>query len=309
MLQKLHKNAKTNYLIRKKIKQSSEPITVLAQKYHLSRLTIRKWKNRENLEDKSSRPDTIRTVLTIEQEDLILLERRQFKKSIEEIYLTLDEVIPDLYPMKIYRCVSRYGLSVLPHELLYAERQIKKFKKYARGFLPIDTVIAPKINGKRYYIFTCIDRVTKIAFIWITDRKTMEMGKKFLEKVLFFYPYPIRYILTDNGPEFSYTFLPKNKQTKKEHPFDTVCKARKIEHRTIKFRHPWTNGMVERCNGKLKGKVIKRYIFEGRDDLEEKLICYLNSYNFDIRLKQLGYKTPADYLQSTYPRCIQRIVI
>ena len=211
--------------------------------------------------------------------------------------------------MKIYRCVSRYGLPVLPHELLNAERQIKKFRKYARGFLHIDTVIAPKIKGKRYYIFTCIDRVTKIAFIWVTNRKTMEMGKTFLEKVIAFYPYPIRYILTDNGPEFSYKFLPKNRQTKKEHPFDTVCKTNKIEHRTIKFRHPWTNGMVERFNGKVKAKVIKRYLFEGKEDLEEKLICYLNSYNFDVKLKQLEYKTPAGYLQSTYHHCIQRIVI
>src|SRR5260370_24117612 len=155
MLQKLHKNAKTNYLIRRKIKESSEPIAGLAQRYHLSRLTIGKWRNRENLEDKSSRHDKIRTVLTIEQEDLILFERRQFKKSIEEIYLTLDEIIPQLYPMKIYRCVSRYGLSVLQRELLKAERQIKKFRKYARGFLNIDTVIAPRLEGKRYYIFTC----------------------------------------------------------------------------------------------------------------------------------------------------------
>ena len=211
--------------------------------------------------------------------------------------------------MKIYRCVSRYGLSVLPRELLNAERKIKKFRKYTRGFLHIDTIIAPKINGKRYYIFTCIDRVTKIAFIWVTERKTMEMGKQFLEKTLAFYPYPIRYVLTDNGPEFSYKFLPKNRQTKKEHPFDTVCKTNKIHHRTIKFRHPWTNGMVERFNGKVKVKVIKRYIFENKEDLEVKLICYLNSYNFDVKLKQLGYKTPADYLQSTYHHCIQRIVI
>ena len=309
MLQKLHKNAKTNYLIRKRIQESLEPISVLAQKYHLSRLTIRKWKNRESLEDKSSRPDTLRTVLTIEQEDLILFERKQFKKSIEEIYLTLEEQIPNLYPMKIYRCVTRYGLSVLPKELLNAERQLKRFRHYARGFLHIDTIIAPKINGKRYYIFTCIDRITKIAFIWVTERKTMEMGKQFLKKVISFYPYPIHYILTDNGPEFSYKFLPKNRQTKKEHPFDTVCKKHKIEHRTIKFRHPWTNGMVERFNGKIKVKVIKRYIFEGKEDLESKLICYLNSYNFDVKLKQLGYKTPAGYLQETYNRCIQRIVI
>ena len=137
----------------------------------------------------------------------------------------------------------------------------------------------------------------------------MEMGKQFLEKVIAFYPYAIHYILTDNGPEFSYKFLPKRRQTKKEHPFDTICKKNRIEHRTIKYRHPWTNGMVERFNGKVKGKVIKRYIFEGKEDLEVKLICYLNSYNFDVRLKQLGYKTPADYLQSTYHRCIQRIVI
>jgi len=309
MLQKLHKNAKTNYLIRKRIQLSGDTISVLAQKYHLSRLTIRKWKNRKSLEDKSSRPDTLRTVLTVEQEDLILFERKKFKKSLEEIYLSLEETIPDLYPMKIYRCLCRYGLSVLPQELLNAERKIKKFRKYARGFLHIDTIIVPKIKGKRYYIFTCIDRVTKIAFIWITNRKTMEMGKQFLEKVIAFYPYAIHYILTDNGPEFSYKFLPKRRQTKKEHPFDTICKKNRIEHRTIKFRHPWTNGMVERFNGKVKGKVIKRYIFEGKEDLEVKLICYLNSYNFNVRLKQLGYKTPADYLQSTYHRCIQRIVI
>ena len=67
--------------------------------------------------------------------------------------------------------------------------------------------------------------------------------------------------------------------------------------------------MVERFNGKVKVKVIKRYLFAGKEDLEVKLICYLNSYNFDVKLKQLGYKTPADYLQSTYHHCIQRIVI
>lgn len=308
MLQKLHKNAKTNYHIRKKIQESQEPISVLSRKYSLSRLTIRKWKNRKSLEDKSSRPEKLRTVLTVEQEDLILFERKKFKKSIEEIYLTLEETIPGLYPMKIYRCLNRYGFSTLPDEFIKAEKQIKKFRKYTRGFLHIDTLIVPKIKGKRYYIFTCIDRITKIAFIWITERKTMEMGKKFLDKAIAFYPYKIHYILTDNGPEFSYKFLPKNRQTKKEHPFDTICKTNKTEHRTIKFRHPWTNGMVERFNGKVKGKVIKRYIFEGKEELEEKLICYLNSYNFEIKLKQLGYKTPADYLQSTYHTCIQRIV-
>jgi transposase-like protein len=301
MLQKLHKNAKTNYLIRKDIQGSKKSVTELARKYHLSRLTVRKWKLRKSLEDESSRPDTVRTVLTTQQEDLILFERKKFKKSIEEIYLTLEDDIPNLYLMKVYRCLSRYGLGILPDEFLKAEREIKKYRQYGKGFLHIDTLISPKIKGKRYYIFTCIDRITKIAFVRVTERKTKEMGAEFLQKVLAFYPY--------DGPEFTYKFLPKKLQTKKKHPFDTICEAGKIEHRLIKFRHPWTNGMVERFNGKVKTKVIKRYLFEGKEDLTKEIIAYCNKYNFEIKLRQLKYKTPDDFLQSTYHLCIQRIVI
>jgi len=35
----------------------------------------------------------------------------------------------------------------------------------------------------------------------------------------------------------------------------------------------------------------------------------LNHYNFVIRLKQLGYKTPSEYLKQTKNLYIQRIVI
>lgn len=308
MLQKLHKNAKTNYAIRKEIKQSNLPINTLARKYNLSWLTVKKWREREGVEDLSSRPHKLRTTLTKEQEDLILFERKKFKKTVEEIYFSLEKQIPNLYPLKIYRCLVRYRLSVLPDELLKAERRIKRFRKYALGYLHIDTLFTPKINKKRLYVFTCIDRIVKIAFIWITDKKTKEMGKEFLNKVLSFYPYKINYILTDNGMEFSYNFLPKTKKTKKTHPFDNLCQKHKIQHRTIKFKHPWTNGMVERFNGKIKNKVFKRYLFEKEEDLKEKLISYLNSYNFEVKLRQLNYQTPAEYLKQKYNFSIQRIV-
>jgi transposase-like protein len=307
MLQKLHKNAKTNYRIRKHIQSSTEPLAVLARRFNLSWLTVRKWKERRFIEDKTSRPQNLRISLTQEQEDLILFERKKFKKSIEEIYLTLETVIPNLYPVKIYRCLARYGLSVLPEELIKAERQIKRFRRYTIGFLHIDTFYAPKINGKRWYVFTCIDRVSKIAYLWVTDRKTKEMGTQFLTMVLTFYPYKIHYILTDNGLEFCYKAL--YRKTKKIHPFVLLCRTNRVQHRTIKFRHPWTNGMVERFNGKVKKNVIKRYLFENEAELREKLTYYLNRYNFEVKLKQLGYKTPADYLRQTKNISIQRIVI
>lgn len=306
---KQHKNAKTTPALRRLISESPGSIYSISQRLGLSWKTVRKWRQRDSFEDISSRPYRLRTTLNQYQEDLILLERKKYKKTIEEIYLSLEEQIENLYPMKVYRCLVRHGLGVLPDELIMAERKIRKFRKYTIGYLHIDTLYTPKITKRRWYVFTCIDRVAKLAFIWVTERKTKEMGARFLRMVLAFYPYKIHYILTDNGFEFSYKALPKGRKTRKVHPFDQICQKHRIQHRTIKFKHPWTNGMVERFNGKIKAKVFRRFLFTGVGDLKEKLISYLNHYNFDVRLRQLDYKTPAQYLKEKHNHIVQPIVI
>lgn len=306
---KQHKNAKTTPVIRSLIQASNEPINILANRLGLSWKTVKKWKTRSSLEDVSSKPHKTRTTLTPYQEDLILFERKKFKKTVEEIFFSLENEIVGIYPMKIYRCLCRYGLSVLPQEWLDAERKIRKFRRYTIGYLHIDALYTPKINHKRWYVFTCIDRVSKLALVWLTDHKTMTNGAIFLGKVLSWYPYPIHYILTDNGFEFTYKALVKTGKTKKIHLFDQTCQKNKIQHRTIKFKHPWTNGMVERFNGKIKTKVFKKYLFPDIENLNQKLIEYINHYNFVVRLKQLGYQTPVDYLKSKFTYSVQPIVI
>lgn len=315
MLQKLHKNAKTNYHIRQYIKSSNKPLSDIAKELNLNVKTVRKWKMRDDLSDKSSKPNHLRTNLTSYQEDLIVYERKAHKKTLFEIWDTLDKVIPNLYPMKIYRVLDRWSLSVLPKELTEADRLVKKFRKYTVGYLHIDLIYTPKFvlpneTKKRWYVFTCIDRVSKLAFVWLTNRKTQDMGKEFLLRVIDFYPYKINYILTDNGLEF--TYKSKACKTKKLHPFDKLCKTSNIKHRTIKFAHPWTNGMVERFNQKIKQNVIKRYLFQNVKELELKLISYVNRYNFELKLKQLNRKSPVEYLIKQFPKhlikCPQRIV-
>lgn len=307
MIIKLHKNAKTSFALRKEIKEASGSINSLAIKYDLAWKTVKKWRERNTAEDKSSRPHKLRTSLTLEQEDLILFERKKFKKTVEEIFFSVEGIIPNIYPIKIYRCLVRYGLSVLPDELIKAERRMRKFRKYTIGYLHLDALYTPKINHKRWYVFTCIDRVSKLGFVWITDRKTKENGAMFLKMVLKFYPYKINYILTDNGFEFTYKALLR--KTKKIHPFDQICTKFKIQHRTIKFKHPWTNGMVERFNGKIKDKVFRRFLFENIEDLNTKLTDYINRYNFEVKLKQLNYLTPSTYLKEKFNYLVQRIVI
>jgi hypothetical protein len=58
---------------------------------------VKRWKEAENLEDKSSRPHRFRTDLTQLDIERILCERKQFKKRIEDIFFVLeDEILKSL---------------------------------------------------------------------------------------------------------------------------------------------------------------------------------------------------------------------
>lgn len=304
-----HKNARTTPAIRSDIRDSPLSVYALAKQYHISWSTAKRWKGADGVEDHSSRPHRLRTALTPEDIERILFERKQFKKTIEDIFFTLESDIPDLYPMKIYRVLRRYDMGRLPEDLLGVERTIKRFRRYGIGYLHLDLLYAPKINGELRYIYTAIDRVSKVAFVMLGRRKNKETGTRFLKAVIAFYPYPIHYILTDNGFEFSYRALPKGKKTKKMHPFDRVCRAHHIQHRTIQFRHPWTNGMVERFNRTIKDQVLKKYFFSSIFDMNGMLVKFVNRYNLEKRLKSLNYKTPAQYLKEAKNIILQRIVI
>jgi len=59
MKQVYHSNATTNIRLRSEINKSNLPNNILAEKYGVSKNTICKWKNRDSLVDKSSRPNTI----------------------------------------------------------------------------------------------------------------------------------------------------------------------------------------------------------------------------------------------------------
>lgn len=297
---KLHKNSKTTYRIRQEIKSSKESIASLARKYSLDWKTVKKWKQSEGIEDKTSRPKRLRTDLTKQEEDLICFHRKQFKATIEEIYGTLKEQFEhkNIYPMKIYRCLKRHDLNVLPKELKEAEKRIKKFKNYGVGYLHIDFIFSKRFERKRYYVFTCIDRISKLAFVMLTDSRKVEESVRFLREVIKYYPYRINYILTDNGSEFNNNANKKHPTIKprKEHLFVYTCKENNIVYRATQFKHPWTNGMAERFNRKIKEKVIQLKYFKDIQELAEELERYINEYNYKIKLKALGQLSPVEYL-------------
>ena len=92
---KLHPKARTTPKLRAEIKASRLPQQVLAEQYNVSRLTIRKWQNREEITDKSHRPHKLNTTLTEAQEWLVVELRKTLLLSFDDLTaITLDYINP-----------------------------------------------------------------------------------------------------------------------------------------------------------------------------------------------------------------------
>ncbi|WP_197046837.1 DDE-type integrase/transposase/recombinase [Paucibacter sp. KBW04] len=61
----------------------------------------------------------------------------------------------------------------------------------------------------------------------------------------------INKVLTDNGSQFTDRFTSKTREPSGKHHFDLRCRALGIEHWACPSRHPQTNGLVERFNGRI----------------------------------------------------------
>ncbi|MFH2031459.1 MAG: IS481 family transposase, partial [Bacteroidota bacterium] len=71
MQQVYHSNAVTNLHIRNEIRNSNLTNLELANKYNTSKATVSKWKNRDELTDLSSAPNSIKYALSYIEQSLV----------------------------------------------------------------------------------------------------------------------------------------------------------------------------------------------------------------------------------------------
>jgi transposase InsO family protein len=295
MVQVLHARAKTTIATRKEIQDSKKSIRVLAKEYNVNFKTILKWKNRDDVLDKPFGPKKLRTVLSKEEELAICIFRKSSNLPLDDCFIALKDSIPKLTRSNLHRCLKRNNLSVLPKlEGKVIER--KKFKDYQIGYFHIDITEITLEKNNKFYLFVAIDRISKFAIVRLYKNQTMDNSAKFLKIVIDSCPYKIHTILTDNGAQFTYRLLLKALRPKRPHDFDLICKSSDIRHRLTKFRHPWTNGQVERFNKTIKDATTKVYHYENFQQLEKHLQEFIFAYNFAKRLKTLKFKTPFDFL-------------
>lgn len=302
----LHKNARTTPAIRRELQRSTEPNKVLARRYNLSPITVRKWRKRDSVEDASHRPNTLHANLSTAQEILVVELRQLLLLPLDDLLTVTHEFINDQVSRSgLDRCLRRHGVSRLS-DLVPREEGAKTppqgFKDYAPGFVHVDIKYLPQMpdQGAREYLFAAIDRATRWVYFEILPTKSAANASAFLKRLIKAAPFKITQVLTDNGKEFSDRFCATGQRDPTgHHAFDQVCAKHAIDHRLIKPRHPQTNGMIERFNGRI-AEVLNTTRFRSGEHLRDTITRYVKLYNQHIPQRALKHSTPIECLKTWY---------
>ena len=306
MGQVLHGSATTTEAVRRAIQDSQESLRTLAKRYGINPKTVAKWKKRRSVSDLPTGPKEAKsTVLSIEEEAIIVAFRRHTLLPLDDCLYALQATIPHLTRSALHRCLQRHGISRLP-ETEGDKPAKKKFKAYPIGYFHIDIAEVRTAEGK-LYLFVAIERTSKFAFTQLHEKATTRIAADFLRALIQAVPYTIHTVLTDNGTHFT---TPGNKASAaseiklamqrgerfRAHAFELACAQNDIDHRLTKPRHPWTNGQVERMNRTIKEATVKRFFYDSHAQLRGHLNDFVRAYNFAKRLKTLKGLTPYEYI-------------
>ena len=302
---RLHANATTTPKIRAYIQASQASDRALARELGISVDTVRRWRKRDTVHDASHTPHRLPTTLSPLEEIIVVELRRTLLLSLDDLLVVTREMInPAASRSGLARCLDRHGVGKVSDLIPQVEgepKPVKTFKDYEPGFVHIDIKYLPQMPDEdaRRYLFVAIDRATRWVFLRIYDDQTEASSTDFLRRLVRASPMRIVKVLTDNGSQFTDRFTSKNKKPSGQHAFDLECGLLGMEHRLTPPRHPQTNGMVERFNGRISD-LIRRTRFCSARDLEQTLQRYLLLYNQHIPQKAIDHRTPMQALKQWY---------
>ena len=147
MGQLLHGCATTTAALRRAIQNSQESLARLARRYNINAKTVAKWRKRTTVEDASMGPRQPRsTVLTAEQEAIIVAFRKQTLLPLDDCLYALQASIPQLTRSNLHRCLQRHNISRLPQ--IGDKPTKKKFAKYPIGYFHVDIAEVCTAEGR-----------------------------------------------------------------------------------------------------------------------------------------------------------------
>jgi hypothetical protein len=178
----IHRGAKTTPTTREDIQKSSLSLRQLSRQYKVTRGTVRKWKTRDSVEDKSHQPHQLHTTLTRDQEAIVVYLRKKFLLPLDDLFVTTRALIhPDVSRSGLHRCLIRHDLAALEQVKVALPKRsgIKKVAPKishdnASGLIELVAEDLSELTGEadRGHLFVAIHRPTRWIYLEIlTDKK------------------------------------------------------------------------------------------------------------------------------------------
>ena len=280
----IHPNARTTPAVRAEIARSHESSGVLAQRYGVSTVTIRKGRKHgpADCQDRSARPHKLPWKASEEERAIVCALRRAAGFPLDDLTFIVTHFLPHLNRDAVYRILKAEGLNRLPPSD-QARKPHGRFKTYELGFVHLDVKHLPKLRDKdgvtrKRYLYVAIDRCSRWVHLAVKDDETTASATAFLKKAIRALPFQVTHVLTDRGSCFT------------ADGFEAACRSLGVEHRKTRPYTPRTNGMVERFNGRVQREVLGITIHSHRD-LETLLHGFNRAYNAR-RQRVLGGVSP-----------------
>lgn len=282
------------------LRSHSNNVSLAARHYGLTRETVIIWRNRFKgkgmlgLNDLSHRPKNIRkpTIGWNTINEIVKIRKQYPAWSKYKIKKILERKGIITSASAIGRILKRKGLVSRKISRKRSKAAKHPRKRFPRGFkiqnpgdmVQADTKHIALIGGRKIYQFTAIDVLTKRRVLKYYPSLASKNGADFLEHCLRKFPYPIRNIQTDNGPEFLKYF-------------DRLCDEKGLPHYFIEARHPKQNTYVETSHLADKNEFYSQgNIGYNLETMQKKLEVWEYTWNYIRPHEALNYLTPEEYL-------------
>ncbi len=282
--------------------ENGKNASLTTRHFGISRQCFHKWKGRfdgknlRTLEEKSRAPWHVRQrEVTREEEDRIIEMRRAHirwgKMKLAVLYKRMYGI--PISSWKIQYTIRKYNLYYHPQRNARTQAKRRRAKGKRRitelakkpvpGFLvALDTIVL-WINGRKRYIFTAIDTVSKIAFARMYTTKSSKNAADFLNRFMYLLDYEVWNAGHDNGSEFH------------KH-FQRAIERLQLDDWWSRPRTPKDNPVNECFNGTLRREFLELgHLTADTKRFNQEVTEWLIEYAFVRPHQALGYDTPWEY--------------